>query len=90
MEKIRKDRQHDPVLYSLNESLQTFTGYESFFELQPNLKNKVFQYFFLRFSISSSVKRSEPYHYYFLSFSSFSFSAVRPDHLPESDLQIKP
>ena len=46
MEKIRKDRQHGPVLYSLNESLQTFTGYESFFELQPNLKNKVFQFFF--------------------------------------------
>ena len=31
MEKIRKDRQHGLVLYSLNESLQTFTGYESFF-----------------------------------------------------------
>ena len=44
MEKIRKDRQHSPVLYSLIESLQTFPGYESF-QLQLKLKNKVFPYF---------------------------------------------
>ena len=30
MEKIRNDRQHSPVLYSLIESLQTLSGHESF------------------------------------------------------------
>ena len=38
MEKIRKDRQHSPVFYSLIESFQTISGYESF-QLQLILKN---------------------------------------------------
>ena len=45
MEKIRKDRQHGPVLYSLIESLRTISGHESF-QLQLILKNEVFPYFF--------------------------------------------
>ena len=69
MGNIRKDRQHSPVLYSLIESLQTISGHESF-QLQLYLKNQVLPYFF-RFSLRSSLKRLEPFHYYFLSFSSF-------------------
>ena len=38
----------------------------------------------------SSLKRLEPFHYYFLSFSSFWFSAVRPDHLLQSDHTTRP
>ena len=40
---------------SLIESLQTFPGHESF-QLQLNLKNKVFPHYFLRFSLRSSRK----------------------------------
>ena len=53
-------------------------------------KIKYFRIFFLRFCLSSSLKRVESYHYYFLSLSSFQFSAVRPDNLPWSGLQIRP
>ena len=74
---------------TLIESLQTFPGDESF-QFQLNLKNEVFPYFFLRFSLRSSLKYWDPSHKYYLSFSSFSFSAVRADHLPQSVLQIRP
>ena len=45
MEKIRKDRRSAQPCISLTESLQTFSGYDSF-QLQLNLENKVFRYFF--------------------------------------------
>ena len=68
---------------SLTESLQSFPGHESI-RLQLNLKNKVFPYFFLHFSLRSSLKRLKPSHYCYLSFSRFLFLAVRSDHLPQS------
>ena len=47
--------------------------------------------FFLQFSLCSSLARSfEPFHYYFLIFLSFQFSALKPDHPSEADLQIRP
>ena len=65
-----KDSKRSPAqrCISLIESLQTFLGRESF-QLQLNLKNKVFPYFFHRFSLRSSMKRLEPCHYYSLSLS---------------------
>ena len=47
--------------------------------------------FFLQFSLCSSLARSfEPFHYYYLIFLSFQFSALKPDHPFQVDLQIRP
>jgi len=68
-EKDSKRSSAQPCI-SLIESLQTFSGYESF-QLQLSSKIKYFRIFFLLFSLRSSLKRLEPYHYYFLSLLSF-------------------
>ena len=88
MEKIRKDRQHSPVLVWLG-LCKAFQGMRVF-DCNWIWKNKVFPYFFFIVSLRSSLKRLKPFHYCYLSFSCFKFSAVRADHLPQSVLQIRP
>ena len=89
IEKIRKDRQHSPVLVWLS-LCKPFQGMKV---LNCNWIWKI-KYliciFFFRFSLRSSLKRLEPFHCCYLSFSCFYFSAVRADHLPQSVLQIRP
>ena len=65
VQKIRKDRQHSPVLVWLS-LCKPFKGMRVF-NCNWIRKIKYFSIFFLRFSLRSSLKRLEPYHYYFLS-----------------------
>ena len=86
MEKIRKDRQHSPVLVWLS-LCKHFQGMRVF-NSNWIWKMKYFRIFcFVSLYVALWIIETLLIS---ISFSYFSFSAVRADHLPQSVLQIRP
>ena len=86
MEKIRKDRQHSSVLLWLS-LYKPFQGMRVF-NCNWIWKMKYFRiFFFVSLYVALWIIETLLIS---ISFSYFSFSAVRADHLPQSVLQIRP